>query len=142
MTNMPTSGPVAAAKSMTGGLLNIVGKFIIPIAAAGMGWATGRGACQAIGDFVIRFVPGMMKVEAWVNAKEGSIWIGLIIGAAIVLMAAVMIGMLAKSFLGDTIWGEMVFRAVIGYGIGAALSAAVHGFGPAKAALDQAGVGT
>lgn len=131
--------PVAPVKAATGGLLNLTSKFLIPIASFGVGFATGSPVATGIGDFILRFVPGMGRIAEWVNSREGSIWIGMIIGAAVLLSVGISIAWAIKSFFGGGVISEMMFRGIIGYVVGASVSAMLKGFGPAKKALDQAG---
>ena len=129
-------GAVAPVKAATGGLLNLTSKFIVPIATFGVGFATGAGVAWSIGGFVVRFVPGLSKIGDWVNAREGSIWLNGIIGAAILLSIGISIAFAIKAFFGAGIITEILFRGWIGYVVGASVSAMFKGFGPAQEALD------
>lgn len=127
---------VPAVKAATSGILNVTAKFIVPIACLATGWYSGSWV-WGFGDFLGNFVPGMQTLGDWVGKRDGSIHINHMIAGALFMAIGLGAAYLVKSFLGDGLIAEIMFRGIVGYVVGAGLRTMVHALGPLKWALDK-----
>jgi hypothetical protein len=110
--------------------MNLTRRFVVPIAAFGAGYMTGLGVSAALGDWLIAFVPGLDKVHKWTQKKDPGMWLGLVIGGAIIIAGGLVMGALIRGFLGENFLGSLIATAIAAFAIGAGVRGIVGGFSP------------
>lgn len=142
MTSFTTTNvsalPVVAAT--TSRLVNLLEKFVVPVAAAAAGFIGGRPLVFELGTFLSTFVPGIQTMDNWVfkASKSGTVTISvaLVITGVVLMSSAVIADRLISQFLGLGRLTMALRRGVVAFLFGAGVRALAESFAPFKGAIE------
>ena len=135
-------GAVPGAQAATGGLMKVVGKFIVPIAGFAGGYMVGGPIVEGLAAWIKDFIPGMKRITGWAESRSSSTKIATLIAGAIVITVGVIVGTLIRGFLGGNFFGTMIATGFSAFTIGAGVKGIISGFGPLQTAVTTVSGGT
>lgn len=142
MTSFTTTNvsalPVVAAT--TSRLVNLLEKFVVPVAAATAGFIGGKALVFELGTFLSTFVPGIQTMDNWVfkTSKSGTITlsVALVITGVVLMSSAVIADRLIAQFIGMGRFTMMLRRGVTAFLFGAGVRALAESFAPFRGAIE------
>ena len=139
---MGLGGKVPGSGSPKVGIMNVITKFIVPIAGFGGGWMVGDTVVSSLASFFTDFIPFFGKVNDMATSRSSSINIAFLIAGGIIIAFGVVIGTLVRGWLGSDGFGAIIAVAAASFTIGMGVRGIVSGFGPLQTAVDAAGAGS
>ncbi len=142
MTSFTTANvsalPVVAAT--TSRLVNLLEKFVVPVAAAAAGFIGGKPLVFELAEFLSVFVPGIQTMENWIftASKSGTVTVSvaLVITGVVLMSSAVIADRLISQFLGLGRLTMVLRRGVVAFLFGAGVRALAESFAPFKGAIE------
>lgn len=130
--------PVVAVT--TSRLVNLLERFVVPVAAAAAGFIGGKALVFELGTFLSVFVPGIQTMDNWVfkASKSGTVTISvaLVITGVVLMSSAVIADRLIAQFLGLGRFTMILRRGVVAFLFGAGVRALAESFAPFKGAIE------
>lgn len=142
MTSFTTANvsalPVVAAT--TSRLVNILERFVVPVAAGAAGFISGKLMVFEVGEFLSTFVPGIQTMDNWIfkGSKSGTVTVSvaLALSGIVIMVSAVWLDKILGRLGQFTPFDMMLRRGLVAFLFGAGVRALAESFAPFKGAIE------